>query len=142
MILPVIPTSSTISQLLVSVLKGESNTGLLEIHGDLTGVNKVSSESLEEPTILLLKLIALGVHQKIPGLMMKDITPLRLRRIIHGTMKSNQSSNQRLKKLKQRPVESKKHSSRMVQDQRPYKHGMKLMRMNCQKPGIGVMLMV
>jgi len=43
-------------------------------------VNKVSSELLEEPTILLLKLTVLGLHQKIPGLLMRDTTQLKLRK--------------------------------------------------------------
>jgi len=83
MIPPEILRLYTISQLLDMVLKMEQSSGLLETHGDLTGVNKVSSELLEEPITLLLKQTVLGLHQKIPGQMMKDIIPLKKRRTIH-----------------------------------------------------------
>jgi hypothetical protein len=70
-------------QSLDSVKKIKSNSGTLETHGDHTGENKVSSELLEEPTTLVLKLTALGPLQKIHGLMMKDITLPKLNLMTH-----------------------------------------------------------
>jgi len=81
---PEIPISFTISQSLVLVLlKMALSTGLSETHGDPIGENKVSSELLEESTTSLLRLTVLGVLQKIHGPMMKDITPLKLRKMTH-----------------------------------------------------------
>jgi hypothetical protein len=59
------------------------STGLLEIHGDLIGENKVSSESLEVLITSLSRLTVLGLPQKIHGPMMRDITPLKRKEMIH-----------------------------------------------------------
>jgi hypothetical protein len=87
-ILLVILTLFMMFQLLVTVLKMELSTGLLETVGVNTGVNKVSSELLEEQITLLLRLIAPGLFPKIHGQTNRFITPLKLRKMIQTMMLS------------------------------------------------------
>jgi len=55
--------------------KMEQSIGLLEIHGELIGERRETSDWLEVLIIWVLSLLALGLFLEIHGLRMKEILP-------------------------------------------------------------------
>lgn len=130
-----------ISLQLDGVSKMESSTGQLETLGEHTGANQVSSELLEEQTILLLNLIVLGLHQRTLGLQTRDTKILKLRLMTKTTKTQIQRLYQKLLSLIKREVaESKKHSLKVAKSHQLFIHGKNQKLIHFQTIGIGEIL--